>query len=93
MMVDTFVDLVGDGRVYVCARICMPLFGRLLGYLPPEEAARLRVEAGLAAGRAERLQAQLDGIERLRIVSLDDLEKLGVGEVRPGGPGRIPEPV
>jgi hypothetical protein len=35
-MVDTGVDIPGDGRMYLCTRLCVPLIVALVGQAEPE---------------------------------------------------------
>lgn len=73
---DTMVDLVGDGRIYLCERVCLPQIGRLFGWLDAEEAATLRLALALERERADALAAELEREREHKLLSVQDALKL-----------------
>lgn len=74
--VDTLVDKIGDGRFYICTRVCLPIFAGLAGYLTPEQAAEARSRIEEARARVATLEAELEHERDHKFVSINDMTKL-----------------
>lgn len=87
-MIDTRVDIVGDGRIYFCERTCMPMFGRLLGYATPVQVAELEAEAMQRDAEIADLKVALAEEKDRKTISLSELADY----VRVAAPEPKPKP-
>lgn len=52
-MIDTRVDIPGDGRMYICVRLCAPMIANLLGLAPEvRKCTRIKLNGEPCAGDA-----------------------------------------
>lgn len=72
-MVDTMVDVVGDGRFYICERICLPLIARAAGYATPAEVADWYGRIQELNGKADELGRLLEEAEDAKVVPLSEV--------------------
>lgn len=75
-LIDTMVDLVGDGRIYVCVRTCLPLYARLAGWAAPEMVDGLAAALRASEGLTEALQGELERERASKVVSVSDMLRL-----------------
>lgn len=71
--IDTRVDVLGDGRFYLCVKTCLAMSGRLAGYLPPEDADKLTTRLAVAAEREAELEQELAFERDHKTVSISEL--------------------
>jgi len=80
-MVDTGVDVPGDGRTYICLKVCVPLIARACRWLTPEQGDQLLERLGQATAEANELRDALERERDNRVVSLEDVLRL-TGQAR-----------
>lgn len=88
-MVDTRVDIAGDGRFYICTRLCLPMIGRCAGYLDPQTAGQIAEASEAVVARVAELEAELEREKASKVVSLDDA--LAIFEKRLAVAGKAPK--
>lgn len=75
-VIDTMIDIVGDGRIYICTRTCLPQWARIAGYLSPEAADDAATRLADAQEQITALTAEVEFERDHKIVSVTDMVKL-----------------
>lgn len=75
-VVDTQAEVPGEGRVYICTRICLPLFAGTAGYATPETRERLEERLADADLRISALENDLAWERNHKVVAVSDILKL-----------------
>jgi hypothetical protein len=71
-MVDTGVDVPGDGRTYICVDLCLPLMANRAGFLTPEQANRLGAEVGTLNAQVAELREELEFERDHKLLTVSD---------------------
>lgn len=81
-MIDTCVDIPGDGRMYLCLKTCVPLIAKACRWLTPEQGDALLERLGEATTEMTEAKAELERERENRVVSLDDALRM-IREAQP----------
>jgi hypothetical protein len=71
-MVDTGVDVVGDGRTYICVEMCLPLMAGKAGYLTPAQADRAAKALAEAVETINQLEKDLEYEREHKLLTVSD---------------------
>ena len=75
-MIDTMVDVPGDGRTYICTMTCLPLIANLAGFLSPEQADDLAGRVAEAVTTIAQLEEELAFERANKLMTVSDALKL-----------------
>lgn len=80
-MLDTMVDIVGDGRFYICERICLPQVAAAAGYVSPDE-QEVHLAVAERAALAEQVAELTAALEMARSVTLAPEDVQAIKDLR-----------
>lgn len=92
-MVDTMVDIVGDGRFYICERICLPLIAAAAGWGDPQFKVDVESEKDALRQENEYLRVELEAERQDKVVKVSDLaDYLKRQQKAKAGPAKVTAP-